>query len=185
MRDCSHQATVKRECRKRYEQPLYQEYVVCTAISLPLVQKEVSMRLTRQARIFARQVQVDLLALSNSDLFQIVHSWVSGEHISPASQVSEEVRSALGYTFWRRESSILLSNNLTGYEGEVDAQWLAPTPQHLRSLLEEMDTHSFAASVLPLAFEALHSTHPEWGEAGTFHAHLANYLRRVRGEQRV
>ena len=154
-------------------------------IQLPLAQKEILMRLTRQARIFARQVQVDLLALSNSDLFQMVHLWVSGKHISPSSEASEEVRSALGYTLWIRESSTLSNNNVTGYEGDVDVQWLAPAPQHLRSLLEKMDIQSFAGSVLPLAFEALHSTHPEWGEAGTFHAHLANYLRRVRSEQRV
>jgi hypothetical protein len=143
------------------------------------------MRLTRQVRIFARQVQVDLLALSDGDLFQMVHHWVSGQHSSSSSEASEEVRFVLGYTLCGSESATLVSNKVTGYEGGGDAQWLAPAPQHLRSLLEKMDTQRFAALVLPLAFDALHETHPEWGEAGTFHAHLANYLRRVRGEQRV
>src|SRR5947209_3068255 len=104
MRDRPHPTTVKEEHRKRSEQYLCQAYVVCMPIQLPLAQKEILMRLTRQARIFARQVQVDLLALSNSDLFQIVHLWVSGKHISPSSEASEEVRSALGYTLWIRES---------------------------------------------------------------------------------
>ncbi len=105
MKGRPHQATVKKERRKRSEQHLCQAYVVCMPIQLPLAQKEILMRLARQARIFARQVQVDLLALSNSDLFQMVHLWVSGKHISPSSEASEDVRSALGYTLWRRESS--------------------------------------------------------------------------------
>lgn len=145
------------------------------------------MRLTRQIRIFARQVQVDLLALSNRDLFQMVHLWVGQEHLSPASEVSAEARSALGYMLWRGEASTLfstaLNNNGMEYERGEDVQWLAPSPQHLRSLLEKMDVQSFAELVLPLAFNALHATHPEWGEAGTFHAHLANYLRRIRKAQ--
>ena len=144
------------------------------------------MRLTRQARIFARQVQVDLLAFSDSDLFQIVHLWVSREALSSSFEAYEEVLSALGYTLWREESSTVLSN-ITGTEdeGRAGGQWLVPAPHHLRNLLEKMDIQNFASLVLPLAFEALHSTHPEWGEEGTFHAHLANYLRRMHKEQHV
>jgi hypothetical protein len=69
------------------------------------------MRLTRQARIFARQVQVDLLAFSDSDLFQIVHLWVSREALSSSFEGYEDVLSALGYTLWKEESSAVLSNN--------------------------------------------------------------------------
>ncbi len=142
------------------------------------------MRLTRQARIFAKQVQVDLLALSDRGLFQIVHLWVSRESCSPPSAASADVRCALGYTLWRGESLTSLRNNMTDDE-EAKVQWLAPAPHHLRNLLEKMDLQSFAVLVLPLAFEAFHSTHPEWGEEGTFHAHLADYLRRIRREQHM
>lgn len=143
------------------------------------------MRLTRQARIFARQVQVDLLAFSDDDLFQIVHLWVSREPLSSSFEGYEEVLSALGYTLWREKSPAVLHNSGTEDEGRADAQWLVPAPHHLRNLLEKMDIKSFAALVLPLAFEAFHSTHPEWGEEGTFHAHLANHLRRMHREQHV
>jgi len=139
------------------------------------------MRLTKQTRIFARQVQVDLLALSDNDLFQMIHLWADGKDLFSSFKASAEVRSALGYTLLQSESP---DNNVMEEE-DTNTKWLAPTPQHLRSLLEKMDTQNFVTVVLPLAFEALHSTHPEWGEEGTFHAHLANYLRRVHGAQRV
>jgi hypothetical protein len=79
----------------------------------------------------------------------------------------------------------VLSNSRMEDEGRAGVQWLVPTPHHLRNLLEKMDIKSFAALVLPLAFKALHSKYPEWGEEGTFHAHLANYLRRMHREQHV
>jgi hypothetical protein len=126
-----------------------------------------------------------LLAFSDSDLFQIVHLWVSREALSSSFEGYEDVLSALGYTLWKEESSAVLSNHRTEDEGRAGVQWLVPAPHHLRTLLEKMDIQSFSALVLPLAFEALHSTHPEWGEEGTFHAHLANYLRRMYREQHV
>ena len=139
------------------------------------------MRLTRQARSFVKQVQVDLLALSDRDLFRIVHLWVSRD----SSQVQAEALSALGYTLSRGECLTVLNNNQEEYEGNANADWLAPAPHHLRNLIAQMDLKSFAAVVLPLAFSALHSLHPEWGEAEIFHAHLADYLRRVRRESHV
>jgi hypothetical protein len=143
------------------------------------------MRLTRQARIFAKQVQVDLLALSDCDLFQIVHLWISREPLASSSQAQAAARSALGYTPGSGECLTFLKNNGAEYEERANTHWFAPAPHHLRNLLEQMNLQSFVAIVLPLAFNALHSLHPEWGEEGTFHAHLADYLRRVRKKQYV
>jgi hypothetical protein len=143
------------------------------------------MRLTRQARIFAKQVQVDLLALSDRDLFQIVHLWISREPLASPSQAQAAARSALGYTLESNECLTFLKNNRAEYEERANTHWLAPAPHHLRNLLEQMNLESFVAIVLPLAFNALHWLHPEWGEEGTFHAHLADYLRRVRRESHV
>ena len=36
------------------------------------------MKMSKQTRTFAKQVQVDLLALADADLFQIVHIWMNG-----------------------------------------------------------------------------------------------------------
>ncbi|MDQ6643088.1 MAG: hypothetical protein M3Y76_01385, partial [Chloroflexota bacterium] len=53
------------------------------------------MKMNRQTRTFARQVQVDLLGLSDADLFQTVHFWVNR---GLSNDVSEETLFALGYT---------------------------------------------------------------------------------------
>lgn len=149
----------------------------------------------RQDQIFARQVQVDLLALADADLLQVVHGWVDGETSEPPYEAPEETRLALGYTLSTDEPHALSSDALPGSEGDTgdagDAgrQWLAPEPQQLRELLVEMDAKRFVQHVLPLAFQALHMSHPEWSEGATFNAHLANHLRCIsklqRGEARI
>jgi hypothetical protein len=135
------------------------------------------MKMNKQTRVFAKQVQVDLLALSDADLFQAVHWWVNGEPAGPGRAVSEETRSMLGYTLRVGEPHALSLNPLSAREVEAGRQWLAPAPEQLRTRLMEMDVKCFVQHVLPLAFQALHMTHPEWGEGATFNAHLANHLR--------
>ena len=131
------------------------------------------MKIDRQTRTFAKQVQVDLLGLTDTDLFQTIQLW-TGE--GRASYVSQEAYGALGYTRSGEHDNYSISM-LSTYEGTAEAQWLAPAPQQLRGLLLEMSMPLFVQHVLPLAFESLHVLHPEWGEGATFNAHLANHLR--------
>lgn len=137
------------------------------------------MKMNSQSRSFARQVQVDLLALNDTDLFHIVHQWVERSTSSGLSTLPEETHSALGYTRVRAETQTLphpfhdpLQTGITTYE-----QWLAPSPQDLRVLIAAMDINAFTHYIISLAFLALHDTYPEWYEGVTFNAHLANYLR--------
>lgn len=142
------------------------------------------MRMNKQTRTFAKQVQVDLLTLSDTDLFQMVHLWVNEEPSGgPLSDLSKETRSVLGYTLRMDEPHALSSSIRSGSELETGIQWLAPAPQRLRELLKEMNLELFIEYVLPLAFQSLHLIHPEWGEGATFNAHLANHLRWI-GMQR-
>jgi hypothetical protein len=138
------------------------------------------MKMNSQSRSFARQVQVDLLALNDTDLFHIVHQWVERSDSSGAlSPIPEDVRSVLGYTRVLAESQTLphpfydaLQTDRTSYE-----QWLAPSPHDLRSLITAMDINAFTHYIISVAFHSLHVTYPEWYEGVTFNAHLANYLR--------
>jgi len=139
-----------------------------------------NMKMTKQTRIFAKQVQVDLLALTNADLFQMIHLWL---HTGLSDDVSQETRSALGYTLKREEAYTHSLSTASGSAVEVGEQWLAPAPQQLRERLMEMDTKLFIQYVLPIAFQALHATHTEWGEGATFNAHLANHLRAIGGKR--
>ncbi len=131
------------------------------------------MKIDRQTRTFAKQVQVDLLGLADTDLFQTIQLW-TGE--GQASYVSLEAYIALGYTRSAGNDNHAISM-LSTREGVENIQWLAPAPQHLRDLLRDMSMPLFVQYVLPLAFESLHIVHPEWGEGATFNAHLANHLR--------
>ena len=131
------------------------------------------MKIDRQTRTFAKQVQVDLLGLADPDLFQTIQLW-TGE--GQAAYVSEEAYTALGYTRSGDADSNSISA-LSTYEGTEEVQWLAPAPQQLRGLLLDMSMPLFVQHVLPLAYESLHIRHPEWGEGATFNAHLANHLR--------
>lgn len=134
------------------------------------------MKMNSHSRSFVKLVQHDLLALSDASLLHLVHQWV--ETASQVDGASNEdlnsARSALGYTFTRTD--FLHETDLES-ERHVDGQWCTPAPPHLRLLLTNMDANQFLQHVIPLAFLSLHTTHPEWGEGMTFHAHLANYLR--------
>ena len=132
------------------------------------------MKMNRQTRTFARQVQVDLLGLSDAYLFQTVHFWVNG---SFSDDVSEETLRALGYTPAESDARAHVLSALSESELAGGMQWLAPAPQQLRERLTDMSVQFFVQHVLPLAFQSLHLRHPEWDEGATFNAHLANHLR--------
>jgi hypothetical protein len=143
------------------------------------------MRMNKQAQVFARQVQLDLLGLSDADLFHTIHVWVNGELSGPPTAISsDEIRLALGYTLMSDEAPSLFRDIRSESAFEVEGQWLAPSLPELRELLTGMDVKFFVQYVLPLAFQSLHAQHPEWDEGATFNAHLANYLRRLGGKQR-
>ena len=136
-----------------------------------------------QSRTFVKQVQVDLLALSDADLFHTIHQWMDGRNTSGLSfDVPEDTRFALGYTHIPAETEALphLPFDVSGTEGEVSAPWQAPSPDHLRALIAAMDANLFAQHVITLAFRSLHAIYPEWYEGLTFNAHLANCLRQLR-----
>jgi len=135
---------------------------------------EIQMKMNKQSHTFAKQVQVDLLAFSDVDLFQTVHLWVK----EASHHVSEEVYSALGYMLKESQPPFHPQSHLLRSETQVEMLWLAPSPQRLRERLTEMDMRLFMQYVLPLAYQSLHGLHPEWGEGATFNAHLANHLRR-------
>jgi len=143
------------------------------------------MKMNSQSRSFVKQVQVDLLALCDADLFHTVRQWVEGSDSSRVLvDVPEDTRFALGYTRILQEAHTL-SDRYSGTplaESERSAQWQAPSPYHLRTLLTAMDGSMFAQHVITLAFKSLHPTYPEWYDGVTFNAHLANYLRRMRIE---
>lgn len=131
------------------------------------------MKAKTQNKIFAKQVQDDLLALSDADLFLIIQQWIDGEE-------AEETRFALGYTLISSDQlSIIPLGTLLVSESVGGKQWLAPTSSQLRVLLTEMDGKLFLQHVLQHAFQSLHPMYPEWGEQMTFNAHLSNHLRWV------
>ncbi|SRR6266516_5912625 len=141
------------------------------------------MKMNGQSRSFVKQVQMDLLALCDADLFHTVHQWIDGSDASEVSLgVPEDTRFALGYTRILTEAKPLSHHHsdVPGAESEGSVQWHAPSSHHLRSLLTAMDVHLFAQHVITFAFKSLHTTYPEWFEGVTFNAHLANYLRRMR-----
>lgn len=142
------------------------------------------MRMNKQVQIFARQVQLDLLSLPDTNLFHIIHGWVNDRLSGPTTPVSSEALFALGYTLMNGEPRGLFReiDSENGYETE--GQWLAPSLAKLRELLTNMDVKFFVQYVLPLAFQSLHGLHPDWDEGATFNAHLANYLRQIGGRQR-
>ncbi len=146
------------------------------------------MKMNGQSRNFAKQVQVDLLALCDADLFHIIHQWVDGRNLAGLSlDVPEDTRLALGYTRVLAETEALphSRSNVPGAESEGSARWHAPSPHHLRTLLTAMDVNMFTQHVITLAFQSLHATHPEWYEGLTFNAHLANHLRQMSIKRRT
>ncbi|MHB8598605.1 MAG: hypothetical protein ACYDER_17545 [Ktedonobacteraceae bacterium] len=139
--------------------------------------------MNKQAQVFARQVQLDLLALSDADLFHTIHVWVNGELSGPSTAISAETRLALGYTLISGEPPSLFLDICSEHAFEAEGQWLAPPLPKLRELLTDMDVKFFVQYVLPLAFQSLHVSHPEWDEGATFNAHLANHLRQIGSKQ--
>jgi len=136
-----------------------------------------------QVQSFVKQVQVDLLALSDADLLHTIEQWVSGKARSGVpGDPPEEAWSALGYSLTRTETErlSLARGTMSGVQPEDRELWLAPSAQHLRRLLTEMNVQQFAQHVIARAFQSLHATHPEWGDGPTFNAHLANHLRWIR-----
>jgi len=146
------------------------------------------MKLNGQSRSFVKQVQVDLLALCDADLFHTIHQWMSGRNPSGSPfDVPENTRFALGYTHVIAETETVspLSGDEPGAKSEGTASWLAPSPPQLRTLITAMDVHVFAQHVIPLAFQSLHTTYPEWYDGVTFNAHLANHLRQLSMKRRT
>ena len=143
------------------------------------------MKKNGQSRSFVKQVQLDLVALGDVDLCNVVQQWIDGSHSSEgAFDVPEETRLALGYIPALQDARPPAHQHADapGADREGPAQWHAPSPQQLRALLTAMDVSVFARHVIAFAYHSLHPTHPEWYDGVTFNAHLANYLRRMRDE---
>ncbi len=130
-----------------------------------------------RTRAFAKQVQIDLLALSDDNLFYTIHHWIEDQQSASYSTIPEDSRLALGYTSITNEPFPASPAFQLEDISAAQKQWLAPTPHQLRVLLSEMNLKVFIQYVIPVAFESLHNTYPEWGEGSTFNAHLANHLR--------
>ena len=146
------------------------------------------MKMNGQSRTFVKQVKLDLLALSDADLFQIIQQWVEGSNLTAKPfDKAEEIWLALGYTpvFSDTEALSQLNFNMPVTEIEKPVSWNAPDPQHLRTLIAAMDEQQFAQHVITLAFQSLHPIYPEWYDGLTFNAHLANYLRQINMKRRT
>ena len=146
------------------------------------------MKMNGQSRTFVKQVKLDLLALCDADLSQIIQRWVERSNLALKSpDLAEETWFALGYTpvLTDAEAISQLSFNIPGSESEKPASWNAPNPLQLRTLLTAMDEQQFAQHVITLAFQSLHPIYPEWYDGLTFNAHLANYLRQINLKRRT
>ncbi len=141
-----------------------------------------------QSRTFVKQVKLDLLALSDADLFQIIQQWVQISNLSkqPLDKV-EKICLSLGYTrkLSDTEQHSQRETDVPGIEIEKPASWNTPDPHHLRTLIAAMDEQQFAQSVITIAFQSLHPICPEWYDGLTFNAHLANYLRQINAKRRT
>ena len=87
------------------------------------------MKMNGQSRTFVKQVKLDLLALSDADLFQIIQQWVEGSNLTAKPfDKAEEIWLALGYTpvFSDTEALSQLNFNISGTEIEKPASWIAP-----------------------------------------------------------
>src|SRR5690348_5368347 len=136
-----------------------------------------------QSRTFVKQVQVDLLALSDTELNRTIHQWVDGKNTyGQYPDVPEDTLYALGYTHAPGESETGLYPPIDAPEAtqETSSSWQPPSSTELRALLTTMDVDMFAQHVIALAYKSLHATYPEWYDGLTFNAHLANYLRQMR-----
>ena len=146
---------------------------------LPWYQEGIALKMNSQSRTFVKQVQVDLLALSDTDLNRTIHQWVDSEDTSGRyPDVAADTLRALGYTPRAAESPLSIDELETAQE--MPCTWQPPSPADLRALLISMDANLFAEHVIVLAYRSLHSAYPEWYDGLTFNAHLANYLRQIR-----
>ncbi len=146
------------------------------------------MKMNGQSRTFVKQVKLDLLALSDADLFQIIQQWIERSNLSKQPlDKAEKIWLALGYTreLSDTEYHSQLEANVTGIEIEKPVSWNAPDPHHLRILIAAMDEQQFVPSVITIAFQSLHPLYPEWYDGMTFNAHLANYLRQINAKRRT
>jgi hypothetical protein len=146
------------------------------------------MKMNGQSRTFVKQVKLDLLALSDADLFQIIHLWVEGSNLSEKPfDKTEEIWLALGYTRELSDTEELSQLNAIMPDTEIEepVTWNSPDPQHLRTFITAMDEQQFAQYVITLAFQSLHPIYPEWYDGLTFNAHLANYLRQINTKRRA
>jgi len=151
-------------------------------------QEGIPMKMNGQSRTFVKQVKLDLLALSDADLFQIIQHWVEGSNLSgqPLDK-AEKIWLALGYTYSLSDTEDLpeLSVDMPGSEIEEPVSLIAPDQQLLRTLITAMDEQQFAQYVITIAFQSLHPIYPEWYDGLTFNAHLANYLRQINTKRRT
>ena len=146
------------------------------------------MKMNGQSRTFVKQVKLDLLALSDADLFQIIQHWVEGSNLSEQPlEKAEKIWLALGYTNKLSDTEDIsqLNVNMPGLEIEKPVSLIAPDPQLLRTLIAAMDEQQFAQYVITIAFQSLHPIYPEWYDGLTFNAHLANYLRQINTKRRT
>jgi len=146
------------------------------------------MKMNGQSRTFVKQVKMDLLALSDADLFQIIQQWVKRSNLTEKPfDRAEEIWLALGYTRELSDTEDLsqLNFNISDTEIEEPVLLKAPDPQHLRTLISAMDEQLFAQYVITIAFQALHPIYPEWYDGLTFNTHLANFLRQINAKRRT
>ena len=146
------------------------------------------MKMNGQSRTFVKQVKLDLLALSDADLFQIIQRWVKSSNLTGKSlDKAEEIWLALGYTreLIDAEDNSQPNSDLVDTEIEVPVTLKAPEPEHLRTLITAMDEQQFAQYVITIAFQSFHPLYPEWYDGLTFNAHLANYLRQINAKRRA
>lgn len=146
------------------------------------------MKMNNQNRTFVKQVQVDLLALCDADLVRTVQQWVDQRELDGiAGDESEDIRFLLGYTRVERDTELFSSSShdVSNPPRPVPELWDAPSPEYLRTRLSEMNVNLFAFLLIPLAFQSLHTSHPEWYEGLTFNAHLANHLRAINKYRRT
>jgi hypothetical protein len=151
-------------------------------------QEGFSMKMNGQSRTFVKQVKMDLLALSDADLSQIIQQWVEVSKLADQPlDNSEKNWLSLGYTHQLSTNGELFQSisPVPGTEVGESVSWVAPEPQKLRTLITSMDEQQFALYVISIAYQALHPIYPEWYDGLTFNAHLANYLRRINSKRRT
>lgn len=130
------------------------------------------MSLNNLSRSFIKLVQHDLLELTDAGLFRLLHQWIESAALVEGSsyEALNDTRMELGYTLVRTDF-------FTEAELPGRGQWAPPLPLHLRVRLTDMDVDRMLRYVIPVAFQSLHTEHPEWGDGMIFYAHLANYVR--------